>query len=80
MLFRSTVTGTRGFREAIITQGGVSVKEIRPGTMETKKKEGLYFVGEVLDLDALTGGFNLQIAWASAHAAAEEIRAKAEQE
>ena len=42
-------------------------------TMEAKKKEGLYFVGEVLDLDALTGGFNLQIAWASAHAAAEEI-------
>ena len=78
--FPFTVTGTRGFREAIITQGGVSVKEIRPGTMETKKKEGLYFVGEVLDLDALTGGFNLQIAWASAHAAAEEIRAKAEQE
>ena len=48
--------------------------------MEAKKKEGLYFVGEVLDLDALTGGFNLQIAWASAHAAAEEIREKAEQE
>ena len=72
--FPFTVTGTRGFREAIITQGGVSVKEIRPGTMEAKKKEGLYFVGEVLDLDALTGGFNLQIAWASAHAAAEEIR------
>ena len=78
--FPFTVTGTRGFREAIITQGGVSVKEIRPGTMEAKKKEGLYFVGEVLDLDALTGGFNLQIAWASAHAAAEEIRAKEEQE
>ena len=78
--FPFTVTGTRGFREAIITQGGVSVREIRPGTMESKKKEGLYFVGEVLDLDALTGGFNLQIAWASAHAAAEEIRAKAEME
>ena len=78
--FPFTVTGTRGFREAIITQGGVSVKEIRPGTMEAKKKEGLYFVGEVLDLDALTGGFNLQIAWVSAHAAAEEIRAKEEQE
>ena len=78
--FPFTVTGTRGFREAIITQGGVSVKEIRPGTMEAKKKEGLYFVGEVRDLDALTGGFNLQIAWASAHAAAEEIRAKEEQE
>ena len=71
--FPFTVTGTRGFREAIITQGGVSVKEIRPGTMEAMKKEGLYFVGEVLDLDALTGGFNLQIAWATAHAAAQVL-------
>lgn len=76
--FPFTVTGTRGFREAIITQGGVSVKEIRPATMEAKQKEGLYFVGEVLDLDALTGGFNLQIAWSTAYAAAEEIRRKAE--
>lgn len=56
------------------------MKEIRPGTMEAKKKEGLYFVGEVLDLDALTGGFNLQIAWQVPTPAAEEIRAKEEQE
>lgn len=66
---RFTVTGTRGFSEAIITKGGVTVKEIDPGTMESKKKKGLYFAGEVLDLDALTGGFNLQIAWSTAYLA-----------
>lgn len=64
-----TVTGTRGFAEAIITRGGISVKEINPSTMESKKKKGLYFAGEVLDLDALTGGFNLQIAWSTGHLA-----------
>ena len=47
------------FKEAIITRGGVSVKEINPGTMESKKISGLYFAGEVLDLDAVTGGYNL---------------------
>lgn len=72
-----TVTGTRGFAEAIITKGGVSVKNINPSTMESKKVKGLYFAGEVLDLDALTGGFNLQIAWstgylAGSHACEEE--------
>ncbi|MGN0466620.1 MAG: NAD(P)/FAD-dependent oxidoreductase [Lachnospiraceae bacterium] len=66
---RFTVAGTRGFSEAIITKGGVSVKEIDPSTMESKKKAGLYFVGEVLDLDALTGGFNLQIAWSTGYLA-----------
>lgn len=66
---RFTVTGTRSFSEAIITKGGVSVKEIDPGTMESKKKMGLYFAGEVLDLDALTGGFNLQIAWSTGYLA-----------
>lgn len=66
---RFTVVGTRGFAEAIITKGGVSVKEIDPSTMESKKKAGLYFVGEVLDLDALTGGFNLQIAWSTGYLA-----------
>jgi len=66
---RFTVIGTRGFAEAIITKGGVSVKEIDPSTMESKKKAGLYFVGEVLDLDALTGGFNLQIAWSTGYLA-----------
>ena len=64
-----TVRCPRGFGEAIITKGGVSVKEIRPGNMECKKIPGLYFVGEVLDLDALTGGFNLQVAWATGAAA-----------
>ncbi len=64
-----TVTGLRDYKEAIITKGGVSVKEIRPGNMECKKIPGLYFIGEVLDLDALTGGFNLQVAWATGAAA-----------
>lgn len=65
-----TITASRGFNEAVITRGGVSVKEINPSTMESKKIKGLYFIGEVLDLDALTGGFNLQIAWSTAYAAA----------
>lgn len=71
--FPITITGLRGFREAIITQGGVKTGEINPKTMESKKTEGLYFVGEVLDLDAVTGGFNLQIAWSTAKAAADYI-------
>lgn len=64
-----TITGLRGFNEAIITKGGVSVKEINPSTMESRLVPGLYFIGEVLDLDAVTGGFNLQIAWSTAYAA-----------
>lgn len=64
-----TLTSLRGFREAIITQGGISVKEIDPATMESKKVKGLYFAGEVLDLDGVTGGFNLQIAWSTGWAA-----------
>lgn len=64
-----SVTGTRGFKEAIITHGGVDVKEINPSTMESKKVQGLYFAGEVLDLDALTGGYNLQIAWSTGYLA-----------
>lgn len=60
-----TITGTRGENEAIITQGGVSVKETDPKTMESRLVPGLYFAGEVLDVDALTGGFNLQIAWST---------------
>lgn len=66
-----TVTGTRNFAEAIITQGGVSVKEVNPSTMESKIINGLYLAGELLDLDALTGGFNLQIAWSTGHLAGE---------
>ena len=64
-----TVKGLRGYEEAIITRGGVCVKEINPSTMESKKVKGLYFAGEVLDVDALTGGFNLQIAWSTGHLA-----------
>lgn len=71
--FPVTITGLRGFREAIITQGGVKTGEINPKTMESKKAQGLYFIGEVLDLDAVTGGFNLQIAWSAARAAADYI-------
>ncbi len=59
------IKGLRGFDEAVITQGGVTVREINPSTMESKYVKGLYFAGEVLDLDALTGGFNLQIAWST---------------
>lgn len=64
-----TVTGTRGFSEAIITQGGVHTKEINPSTMESRLVKNLYFAGEVLDLDAVTGGFNLQIAWSTGYLA-----------
>ena len=72
--FRMTLTGLRDYPEAIITKGGVDVKEIDPGTMESKLVKGLYFAGEVLDLDALTGGFNLQIAWSTGYAAGNEIQ------
>lgn len=72
--FPFTVTGMGEFKEAIITKGGVSVKEINPGTMESKKISGLYFAGEVLDLDAVTGGYNLQIAWSTAYLAAQAIQ------
>ena len=68
-----TVTGCAGPEEAIITSGGVSVKEIDPATMESKKISGLYFAGEVLDVDALTGGFNLQIAWSTGYAAGNNV-------
>ena len=68
-----TVSGTREFAEAIITRGGVSVRDVNPSTMESKKVKGLYFAGEVLDLDALTGGFNLQIAWSTGHLAGGSI-------
>ena len=63
------IAGLRGYNEAVITKGGISVKEINPGTMESRLVPGLYFAGEVLDLDALTGGFNLQIAWSTGWAA-----------
>lgn len=69
-----TLTGIRDYNEAIITQGGINIKEINPTTMESKLVSGLYFVGEVLDLDALTGGYNLQIAWSTGYTAGNSIR------
>lgn len=68
-----TITGTRDFKEAIITRGGVSVKDVNPSTMESKKIKNLYFAGEVLDTDGLTGGFNLQIAWSTGALAGNSI-------
>ena len=67
--FPMTLTATRGYNEAIITSGGVSIKDINPSTMESKKIKGLYFAGEMIDVDAFTGGFNLQIAWSTGHLA-----------
>ena len=69
--FAFGILSLRGFNEAVITAGGVSVREIRPDTMECRKISGLYFAGEVLDVDARTGGFNLQIAWSTGYAAGE---------
>lgn len=62
---RFTATGLRGFNEAVVTKGGVSVRAVSPNTMESKTAKGLYLAGELLDLDAMTGGFNLQIAWST---------------
>lgn len=67
------ISGTRNYNEAIITKGGISVKEIDPKTMQSKKMPNIYFVGEVLDLDALTGGYNLQIAWSTGYLAGNSI-------
>lgn len=64
-----TLTGLRNYNEAVITKGGVSVRDINPSTMESKLVSGLYFAGEVLDVDAVTGGFNLQIAWSTGYLA-----------
>ena len=67
------ISGTRGFDEAIITHGGISLKDIDPKTMESKLVKNLYFAGEVLDLDAFTGGFNLQIAFSTGYAAGQTV-------
>ncbi len=67
--FSVTLNGVRGFSEAIITRGGIHIKEINPSTMESKIINNLYFAGEILDVDALTGGYNLQIAWSTGHLA-----------
>ena len=69
--FTVAVSGPRPINDAIITSGGVKVSEVDPKTMESKKVKGLYFAGELLDVDAYTGGFNLQIAWATGRAAGE---------
>lgn len=71
--FTMTVVSLRGYNEAIITQGGIDVKEINPATMESKRMKHLFLAGELLDVDALTGGFNLQIAWSTGHLAGESV-------
>lgn len=71
-----TVTGTAGFHEAVITCGGICVDEIDPSTMESKLVKNLHFVGEVLDVDAYTGGYNLQIAFSSGYTAGESVCAQ----
>lgn len=72
--FSFTINGMGEYKEAVITRGGVSVKDIQPGTMESRKVKNLYFIGEVLDLDAVTGGYNLQIAWSTAYLAAMALK------
>ena len=67
--FTVSVTGPRPVAEAIVTSGGVKVNQVQPSTMESKLTPGLYFAGEILDVDAYTGGFNLQIAWSTGHLA-----------
>ena len=71
--FPVAVSGARPIDEAIVTAGGVSTKEVNPRTMESKRLSGLYFAGEVLDLDAYTGGFNLQIAWSTGFVAGNSV-------
>ena len=71
--FTAEISDFRSLNEAIVTRGGVSVKEINPKTMESKIIKGLYFAGEVIDVDAYTGGFNLQIAFSTARLAAENF-------
>lgn len=68
-----TLTGLRPIEEAIITRGGIKISEVDPATMASRKTEGLYFAGEILDVDALTGGYNLQIAWSTGYAAGNNI-------
>ncbi len=69
--FQIPISGTRPIEEAIVTSGGVSVKEINPSTMESKLIKGLFFAGEIIDVDGYTGGFNLQIAWSTGALAGE---------
>ena len=78
--FPVSVTGTRPIDEAIVTAGGVCTREVNPRTMESKLVKGLYFAGELLDLDAYTGGFNLQIAWATGYTAGQAVPGREETE
>ena len=71
--FTITINGTRPIEEAVVTAGGVSTDEINPRTMESKLVSGLYFAGEIMDLDAYTGGYNLQIAWSTANLAGNSL-------
>ena len=71
--FPVSLSGPRQIAEAIVTSGGVATTEVNPRTMESKLVPGLYFAGEVLDLDAYTGGYNLQIAWSTAFVAANSL-------
>ena len=71
--FTITINGTEGFQQAIVTQGGVSVKEVSPNTMEVKTIKNLYFAGEVLDIDGFTGGFNLQAAFSTGFLAGQSV-------
>ena len=72
--FPCTITGLRGFDEAIITRGGIDTKQINPSAMESKQISGLFFAGEMIDVDALTGGFNLQIAWSTGYLAGISVK------
>ena len=74
--FTLTLTGLHGYDDAVITQGGVNVKEINASTMESRKVKNLYFAGELIDVDAMTGGFNLQIAWSTGILAGRSIGTK----
>lgn len=74
--FTLTITGTRGYKEAVVTSGGISVDEINPSTMESKLVKGLYFAGELIDVDAYTGGYNLQIAFSTGYLAGENMCAE----
>lgn len=71
--FKLTITSLRGFNEAIITHGGIMVKEVNPATMESKLIKNLYIAGEMLDVDALTGGYNLQVAWSTGYLAGKSV-------
>ena len=71
------VKGKTTFKEEFVTCGGISLSEIDPNTMESRKTPGIYFAGEIMDVDGITGGFNFQAAWCSAYIAANAMRTEA---